>query len=106
MIVGRVAAIGIIAALTLGCGNAQREKAVADSIAAVAATDAALIAAAAADSARRDSILRTTTAERARSAGAKTTKAASTIIGRDSVRQGPIIAVPIKPDTVKRRPPR
>ena len=98
-------AVVAVALAALGCLGAKRENPTADSLATVAAAAEAARQGALADSARRaDSIAALT-------AGAKTTgsktKAGGTstrIIGRDSVRQGPILRIPIIPDTVKRRP--
>jgi hypothetical protein len=109
--------VAAVAALTLGCDSARRAKEVADSVTAAAADSAQV--AAAADSVRRSDSLQLATAKadsiaRARTAAAKTGAALTTksggtagrIIGRDSVRQGPIIRMPLTPDTIKKRPPR
>ena len=115
----RRGAIVGIALSALACNGAKREQEVADSLAAVAAAETARKAAAvvSADSARRDSLAKAAatktvtggskTNSGAAKTGGATTQATgtSTIVGRDSVRMGPIKRIPVAPDTGKKRPP-
>jgi hypothetical protein len=100
----------VLAALSLGCDKAKREKAVADSLIAVAAAADSASRAAAADSARRVDSLAAAAASKAKAPAKRVAPKGTTggaILGRDSVIMNhKAIALPIVADTAKRRPPR
>jgi len=98
-----------LAALTLGCDNAKREKARADSIIADSLVKVVRDRAAADSAHRADTIAAIAAKAQAPPMKAKSTGSMKqgAELGRDSVRTGvKIMSMPTVADTAKRRPPR
>ena len=104
--------VGIALVATAVLASCSSDKARADSVAAAARRDSALRE----EQKTSDALAAKLRAERdsadaaARKASGKSTRSKTTatqkVLGRDSVRQGPIMGVPSIVDTAKRRPPR